>query len=211
MIQNTTRKTRTVNFSLSDSIFLALAFSMLVLVAIGCGRKNSPKPPEDFAPDPVLNFNIVGNVNGVLLSWEAAAVDPDKDDEDVKELGGFSIQKSPYSKNDDTDFDEIGVVTPDQGVAVAATPTPAAAATAAPVGAPVADNTVSYSFLDKDVKPGMIYNYQVLPKNTDGVKGEAGQTLRATFLGENSRIERITLESKRVKRISKKDAYLQDN
>lgn len=164
------------SFQKTRDFIILLTILAFIFSAFGCGRKGTPKPPEDFAPDPVLNLNVEGSVSGVKLSWEAPPVDPDKDEEDLKALDGFVVQRSPYSKEGNDDFDDLGRV-------------------------PVSKDPMNtkYSFSDKNVEPGKIYNYQVRPFNVDQVNGEPGQTLRVTYLGENSRVERIILESERIK------------
>jgi len=155
--------------------FLILASCLLTLSA--CGRKGPPKPPEDFAPNPVLNLNVEGSTSGVKLTWETPPIDPDKDEEDLKALAGFVINRSPYSKEGKDNFDQIGKLE-----------------------VKLATDT-KFSFIDEKVEPGKIYNYQVRPFNVDRVNGEPGQTLRVTYLGENSRVERIILETERIKTI----------
>lgn len=159
------------NFSL---LLIILALSV---AANGCGRKGPPKPPEDFAPSPVLNLNVDGSVNGIKLSWEAPPTDPDKDEEDLKALSGFIVEKCLYSKDGDDDFQEISEIKIKEAA------------------------ETKFSFTDTKVEPGKIYNYQVRPFNLDQVNGEPGQTLRVTYLGENSRVERIILESERVRAV----------
>jgi predicted small lipoprotein YifL len=153
-----------------------LTILAFILVSVGCGRKGPPKPPEDFAPEPVLNLSVEGSVSGVKLSWETPPVDPDKDEEDLKSLDGFVVERSLYSKEGDDDFDDIGRIYLKKDA-----------------------TDTKFSFNDPNVEPGKIYNYQVRPFNVDQVNGEPGQTLRVTYLGENSRVERIILESERIK------------
>ena len=154
---------------------LLLTILVLIIAVSGCGRKGPPKPPEDFAPNPVLNLNVEGSVTGIKLSWEAPPADPDKDEEDLKALSGFVVEKCLYSKEGDDDFQEIGEIK-----------------------IQVATET-KFTFNDTKVEPGKIYNYQVRPFNVDQVNGEPGQTLRVTYLGQNSRVERIILETARIK------------
>jgi hypothetical protein len=167
-----------------EAVYLKFKITPLLLMifavffaATGCGRKGPPKPPEDFAPNPVLNLNIEGSVSGIKLSWEAPPTDPDKDEEDLKALKGFVVEKCLYSKDGEDDFQEIGEIQ-----------------------IKLATDT-KFTFIDTKVEPGKIYNYQVRPFNVDQVNGEPGQTLRVTYLGQNSRVERIILETERIKPI----------
>jgi hypothetical protein len=176
MARITKRKTTNFYFSKKIPKMPYLLVFLGVFAVISCGRKGPPKPPEDFAPSPVLNLNVEGTVSGVSLTWEAPPVDPDKDEEDLKDLRGFIVQRSPYTKENDAEFDQLGSMQ-------------------------VTDPTqTKFSFVDKSPEPGKIYNYQVLPYNVDRVNGEPGQTLRVTFLGESSRVERIILETARIQR-----------
>ncbi len=161
-----------------EKIIRLVILCSLILPICACGRKGPPKPPEDFAPVPVMNLNITGSVQGLTLTWDAQQNDTEEEEEaELRALKHFSIQKSLYSRDDKNNFEEIAVVD-------------------------VTDpTTTNYSYLDKDVEPGKIYNYQVLTQNEQRVSGEPLETLRSTFLGESSRIERIVLESKREKRV----------
>lgn len=148
-------------------------FIITLIALIACGRKGAPKPPEDFAPEPVKNVNAIGSVDGIAITWEAPDIDPDADEDKIIPLAGFVVQRADFSRDRDPTYEVIKEI---------------------PLNSPD-DKTFSYT--DSKVEPGKIYNYQVLPFNTDEANGEPGFTVRVTFLGENSRIERVIEGSKR--------------
>ena len=49
---------------------LVLLFALLC-AAGGCGKKNSPRPPEDFAPGSVRYLTAEGKLEAVVLMWQA--------------------------------------------------------------------------------------------------------------------------------------------
>ncbi len=174
----------------------------IVVLLGGCGRKGPPKPPEDFAPLPVKNLNVQASVDGVNLTWEAPLPDPDMKEEDLVPLAGFIFQRSEFSREGSSDFEvlqELKVKLSDQPIAQAAVQ----AAGQPPVQA-------IYKVTDTKVLPGRIYDYQVLTFNSEGGKGEPGQSVRVTFLGENSRIERIAVESTRKGGLNKAEDVVDD-
>jgi hypothetical protein len=156
------------------SILRNAIFFGLVLSVVSCGRKGPPKPPEDFAPKPVVNPLLQGSVDGVVLSWTVPEVDPEADEEDeIPPLAGFVIQKGDVQAGIEPEYEELvelGLKGPEE---------------------------TNYTFTDTKVEPGKTYIYQIRPVNSEGVSGEATVSLRATFIGENSKIELIPEKSKR--------------
>jgi predicted small lipoprotein YifL len=142
-----------------------------------CGRKGPPRPPEDFAPKPVLSPAISGSTAGAILSWSAPETEEDEEDPSYIPLAGFEIHRAPYKASKKLNYEEIKRISLNQN-----------------------RDEKSYSFTDTAVEPGKIYLYQIKPFNEDNVAGEATVSLRITFLGENSQTELVPEKSKRIER-----------
>ena len=142
---------------------------VVALLLISCGRKGSPKPPEEFAPSPVKYLSARGTVNSVVLTWESPVTDASG--EDLEDLAGFVVKRNIYDEEEDPDFDEIAEI--EVRLSEEAVEQPQS----------------QYSFSDGAVEAGQVYDYMVLPVNEDGVDGVAGTVLRVTFIGESSRVE----------------------
>lgn len=176
-----------------NALFQGTCLTLLLFVLPGCGRKGPPKPPEDFAPKPVVSPTIAGTVDGIVISWTAPEPEEESDEEEPNPpLEHFSLQKGLVEVGERVRLEEVAVV-------------PLRASSAAPVDPAKAAAEKLYSYTDSEVEPGKTYQYQVLPVNVDGVEGEATVNMRATFLGENSRIEMSEEKSKRPDRKLAKD------
>jgi len=177
--------------SLFEGRMAPVRFSLLVMLSVGllaCGRMGPPKPPEDFAPAPVVGPVLSGTVDGFVLSWSLPEVDADADETDLPPpLAGFSILKAELKTGEEPKYDdlvELELKTPEEK---------------------------TFSFTDSEVKPGKTYQYQILPANAEGVLGEATVSLKGTYLGENSRIELIPEKSKRPEKRTTQDDDLDDD
>jgi hypothetical protein len=69
----------------------ALALAAAV-VAVGCGVKSQPLPPEQAVPERIVGLQAASQKNGVLLSWER----PDRTAGGAKmrDLGSFEIDRA---------------------------------------------------------------------------------------------------------------------
>lgn len=156
-----------------NSIPVGLCVCVVLLVlAVSCGKKGSPKPPEAIAPSPVKYFALRGTVDSVILTWQAP--DEDASGNTLTDLAGFAVKRNDYVKDKRPDFEEIAEI-------------------------PVAEvgegedadvlEPVEYSYTDTSVEPGKQYEYLVVPVNEDGVEGATTSVMRVTFVGESSVFE----------------------
>lgn len=146
----------------------ALMLAMVFAVPLaGCGKKGSPKPPEDTAPAPVKNISARGAVDAVEIQWDAPETTLEGDSLN-QQLGGFTIRRSEFVKGETPDFNDIGSVKPNEN-----------------------SLSLTYSFRDTGVVPGSVYEYVIVPADLDGVEGLSDQVLRVTFLGEATTVENI--------------------
>lgn len=142
---------------------------LVVLLALGCGRRGDPRPPEEFAPAPVRNLTGRGQVEGVVLSWQTPLQTADGDE--LLDLATFVIERGDYEKGEHTSFDELAELPalqdPQTGV-----------------------RQQDYSFTDTTLTPGASYEYRVRALNGDGVSAPVAPGLRVVFTGESSTFER---------------------
>ncbi|MCC6954461.1 MAG: hypothetical protein IT290_10110 [Deltaproteobacteria bacterium] len=143
------------------SLLLSLLFLSMIC---GCGKKGPPEPPELTAPSAVKGFMLIGEPDAVVVRW--VAPETNASGEDLGDLAGFYVFRSPVTKGERAKFEKIADVTlaPDPAIR-------------------------EYIYRDTDVKGGVSYDYQVSSYNLDLVEGETEKTIRATFLGEATRIE----------------------
>jgi len=144
------------------SLLLLLVLSSL---AVACGKKSNPRPPEEIAPAAVIALSAKAEVSAVVLSWQAPLETASGDT--LEDLNDFVIERSPVVEDESPDYEELGEV-------LSAEPSQ-------PGPVPVV-----YNFRDETVEVGKVYEYRVLPRNLDGLAGAATRALRVTFLGESS-------------------------
>src|ERR1043166_4928577 len=70
---------------------LAFVAWVLLVLAVGCGKKGDPRAPELAAPQPIKNLSAKGSPNGVILTWNR----PDRyvDNREIKDLASFVIYR----------------------------------------------------------------------------------------------------------------------
>lgn len=149
-------------------VVYALLVAIVGVGAIGCGKKGNPRPPEDFAPIAVSSFRVEGDVDAVVLYWEAPQFD--QQGGKLEELGGFIVRRSVFAKDEAPDFDEIAEVE--------AVPSD-----------PKSKLPQQYSYEDTTVEAGSTYDYLVYGLNARGVEGLPSGVIRVTFIGESSVVE----------------------
>ena len=143
--------------------------ALLVLVAsliVGCGKKGSPEAPELSAPSPIRGLNIAGDVRGVLLRWAAPATTAS--DDELTDLTGFAVERSPVVPGERAQFELIADIT---------------------VPAIGQGDTVNFQYHDAAVQPGRAYEYRVVPYNREGIRAKEPRVMRVVFLGESTTVE----------------------
>lgn len=157
---------------------------VLVLgLAVNCGKKGDPKPPEETAPSAVKYLVARASVESVVLEWYAPTSDASGDP--LINLVGFVVRRSIYEKGESPDFERIAEITYNPSESVSKQQPPE------PTGQVDKDVGEMFSYEDRQVEPGKKYEYIVLPVNEEGVEGEAAQIIRVTFTGESSLIENL--------------------
>ncbi len=153
-----------------SNLFCLLSL-VLILTAplIGCGKKGNPKPPESTAPTSVVSLTATGEISAIVLSWEAP--DTNVNGDQLTDLAGFVVRRSPVLKDTDPEFETVAELTLEDVKGEGTPP--------------------RFSFKDTGVLPGKRYQYQVLAVNGDGTASSAGAGVRVTFKGESSVIEQL--------------------
>ena len=148
-----------------SSGIICFGLIVLSLSILSCGKKGSPKPPEELAPSPIGAFAAAGAVHGVMLSWQAPTTDSNGDP--LLNLSGFRVKRAFYVPDEDLDFTVVAEINVN------------------------ADGVAAYTYTDADVAPGKSYEYAVVGVNDDAVEGRAPYNLRVRFTGESSSVETI--------------------
>jgi len=74
----------------SRSVWLAAV--LLCVAQSGCGRKASPRPPEDVLPKTILDLQAVNAPEGVQLTWSRPSLYADGSR--MSDLAGFVIERA---------------------------------------------------------------------------------------------------------------------
>lgn len=171
-----------MNKSRSVIVFRCV-MAFVILAYVGCGRKGSPKAPEETAPSQVRFFTATPQTNGVMLSWEAPLMNAEG--KELVDLEGFLVQRNMRVIGEDSDFEtihELKVLPPAQVTAEAPAPTKTPAETS---------QVVKYTYQDTDLQAGKVYEYVIIPYNEDDVEGVPSNLFRITFSGESSVVESL--------------------
>jgi hypothetical protein len=138
---------------------------VLAVSASACGKKASPKPPQDIAPAQVERFVAKGTVDGVQLTWGPPLTTANGGA--LVDLAGFVVWRSLVEEGRESDFERIAEIPyrSQDGVDKAAE---------------------QYSHLDSDVRPGGKYDYYISAFNQALDDGSPSTRLRVTYIGESS-------------------------
>lgn len=157
----------------AERVLLLLLSGLIAVACLGCGRKGPPKPPEAYAPPPVEGLGVEGKIEGLNFTWKAPEVENSTSEIDPIVLGGFVVERVEYNREEKGELVPLAFV---------------------PLNA---DATVKdYTYLDKEVQPGKTYDYAIVPQSDDGNIGEPKQVLRVTFVGANSKVERLGIAAR---------------
>lgn len=144
------------------------------LAIFACGRKDSPKPPEFFAPSRVLYPTARGELDAVVLRW--ALPKTDARGQALRDLAGFVIRRARVEQGKAPNFETLTYLSND----------------AVPKAAIDAKDAAQLSFVeykDKDVEVGVRYQYQIFGVNEEGVEGIASNTIVVIFGGTSSSVQ----------------------
>ena len=153
-----------------------LRYFVLILFCalLACGRAGAPKPPEAFAPAEVRYLAADADASRVQIRWHAPAVNARG--EVLENLAGFEIRRRlvELEEDDRPFFDEIGEVELSSGK----------------IGQlPNGEQAAHFRFQDSDVEQGLVYEYAVVPFNTEGIFGRVKQYVKVSFVAGSSIVE----------------------
>ncbi len=155
-----------------SKLFFILLIITPVLFTISCGRKGSPKPPEESSPASVRFFQLSAKSKSVITKFQAPLETAGGDE--LIDLSSFSIRKRLVGKDASSYYEEIAVLDFDPEIH--------------------SQKDTWFEYEDTDVKLGSQYEYIVLPKDYSGYKGLPPFRLRVTFVGEGTVIENLPIE-----------------
>ena len=147
---------------------------ILCCLLLACGRAGAPKPPEAFAPAEIRYLEANADASRVQIRWHAPVADARGDA--LEDLAGFEVRRRlvELEEEDKPFFDEIGQVELSSGQM-------------SPL--PNGEQALRFRFQDKDVEQGLVYEYAVVPFNTDGVFGRVKQYVKVSFVAGSSIVE----------------------
>ncbi|MBP9837693.1 MAG: hypothetical protein KBC84_03170 [Proteobacteria bacterium] len=153
-------------------LILSLVFSLSIT---SCGRKNTPRPPEDFVLSPVANINTTVDANSINLSWTAPAVNVKNQESDIV-LSKFIVRRAEVTLSKTSAYQDLAEISVKHGNSQ---PTP-----------------VTYSYKDKDLLKSKVYQYVIVPVDNNGDYGLVVKQIRVAFIGINSRVDNVDFINK---------------
>ena len=121
---------------------LAVALALLALPA--CGRKASPRPPEDAVPQAIRELTAENIEPGIRLTWERPRVYADGSK--LYDLAGFEIWR--MSPPQETQFRRIDTVIVEDRERF--------------------QQVKKFARVDSDIQPGNLYQYYLVTFTLDG-------------------------------------------
>ncbi len=143
-----------------------------VFALANCGRKGSPRPPEENAPSAVQYLSARGAVRTVSLSWQAPLATASGGQ--LKDIASFVIQRRDVVGEETNNFEDVGVLSLEPETKL---------------------KDRRFTFEDPSVVPGRKYDYIVFGRQGDGLNGETNKIIRVSFRGETSTVETIEPET----------------
>lgn len=164
-----------------------LVLSFCVSAILSCGRYGKPLAPELFSPEAVQDLRAEASLEGFKILWTAP--DSDVRGEELKSLDGFIISRKELKSKEETDFEKVGTVQDTYIKSLQKLKKEARAAGKPTRKIKIDEKLKMLEFFDKDLTPGSIYLYKIVPFNQGDVKGAVKQNIRLIFRGDNSEIE----------------------
>ena len=166
---------------------------LLVAFALfGCGKFGPPLPPEMLSPRAVRSLVVSGIAAGVKLSWESPEADLRA--KELKSMNAYLVcRKQLDGKADALDqevpFKTIANINDGHIIERDRLRQEARLAGKPSHRVKVDPAMLKFEYLDKDVKLGSSYLYQIVPVNQGDVEGEIRQTARVLFKAESTEID----------------------
>lgn len=123
-------------------ILIAAALILAALIALGCGVKSAPMPPESARPEQILDLRALPERRGIQLSWSR----PERNagGKRMRDLAGFTVLRSD---NQQSYQSIVEVPVTDQERFQVAT---------------------KFSYLDATAQGDHSYRYEVVARTVDG-------------------------------------------
>jgi len=188
-------------------MMVRVSFSFLCLfLCSACGRYSAPQPPEYFAPRSVNSLQVSSSIEGVNLSWIA----PERDllGKPLKSIDGYYIYRREIILPTDIqrlDVDDELITTLSDNHLFVLRKLREEAIEKGMISRKVEvdKSLMTFSFIDKNVKPGNTYLYTVVPYNQGDVKGGTRSRALVNFRGDASTVSYIESSDSEVKKVTR--------
>ncbi|RMG43099.1 MAG: hypothetical protein D6719_04495 [Candidatus Dadabacteria bacterium] len=174
------------------SIIIKPLTVLFCLLLVACGKYGPPLAPEYFSPMPVENLQVSASLDGVSFRWEAPS--SDLRGKDLRSIDGYKIYKTEISKSKREDSpavkkEHLLAVIPDTHLEELSQRRKKVLAQGGSARKlkPL-DQLIHFEYTDKQVKPGELYLYKIVPFNQGNVEGAAGTLVKVLFRGDSSEV-----------------------
>jgi len=154
--------------NLCSTSFFRLFLAFCLIAASACGKYGSPLPPEDLRPAAVRDVRFEGSADGLKISWlppsTKLAGAP------LDDLDGFTLGRALVVDGSRRSFEVIARVRFDTESGVSGL-----------------NKRMVYQ--DRDLTPGLSYDYVLQAYNKSGRRGAKSGVTRVKFRGSSSDIE----------------------
>ncbi|MCO6429540.1 MAG: hypothetical protein J5J00_01675 [Deltaproteobacteria bacterium] len=156
-----------------------------------CGKFAPPIPPEYVAPRAVKELQVATDVNGVNFSWQAP--DLEVQGKPLRFIDGYQIVRKEMERkeqllDDDIEYQKIASIDDTHLVELDKLKEVAIAENRPTRRVSVPAEMKQFQYSDKNVQPGKLYAYKIIPVNQGGVEGEVENIIRVNFRGDASEI-----------------------
>lgn len=164
---------------------------VFLLTSFACGRMAAPVAPEALAPASVSDLKILGQSDGVFLSWRAP--ETDQRGADLKYIDGYKIYKragygASKSNAAVSNFEVVAVVKDLHLIALNQKMAELRAQGQPGHKAKVDSSLKAFSYIDKQVETGKTYIYKVVPFNQDSVESSSYALVSIAWNGGASEV-----------------------
>src|SRR5690606_37532724 len=154
--------------------------------------------PEAFSPQGVQELQVVYHAEGVSFAWKAPS--DDLQGKELKTLNGYRIYRKEIVEREDllaelSEYELIETIV-DTHVEERERLREEARAAGRParrIDAP--SELTKFSYMDRNVEPGEVYAYRIVPFNQRDVEGLSPNIIRVLFRGASSEVSLVGTNS----------------
>ena len=171
-------------------------FGLMVLctLATGCGKYGPPRAPEALAPAAVQTLEVTADVNSVAFKWKAS--ETNASGEELKSMDEYRVYRKELSKasdllNEDVPYVLLSSIQDTHVDKLKELREESLKANKPTRKVRVDDALLQFEFTDRDVRPGQLYAYRIVPVNQGGVEGVVSKIAKVLYRGDTSEIALI--------------------